>query len=594
MLLTMGNPSLVRRFEHSELSSSLRVIATLSVVLLSVGISLVPTMSNTSALALLALFGVAGLYFVAGLVAWRLRPHNHIGVLLLLTGLSIWLSGLADAPAPALSMLAVVTATLPLALTVHLLLAFPSGRVGGRVSRAVVITAYFACTVMEAPLYLVGDGPLAVIPEVPGPFMTVATLGQSAVGLLTMVASAVIVAAQAVRADPVARRRLGPLVWYRVLAPMLIVGAVLFEHGGTDAAAELVLVSVELVAIAGLPLAFLVGLLSGSFGRDGDVKEMVELFTRVPPTASQLSAAVARTLGDPRASVLYRRHDASGYVDERGRPVAAPGPPGARRTRPVTYNGAVVGAIVYDEALQADDSALDVLAGVVAMAMDQQRLDAEQRATLFDLRLTADELHQSGLRLLQAADSERRRIARDLHDGAQQHIVVLGMSARELSLRATNPDVAEAAGRIADGLIGLLTEFRELVTGIMPSPLIERGLAAAVRDLADRMPICTATTTLGRLEQLAPEVESTAYFFVSEALTNAIKHSDASSVNVTIQHLDRRLAVSICDNGCGGATVSSQGGLGGLADRVLTLGGSFDVESAPGEGTTVSAMIPCA
>lgn len=326
MLLTMGNPSLVRRFEHSELSSSLRVIATLSVVLLSVGISLVPTMSNTSALALLALFGVAGLYFVAGLVAWRLRPHNHIGVLLLLTGLSIWLSGLADAPAPALSMLAVVTATLPLALTVHLLLAFPSGRVGGRVSRAVVITAYFACTVMEAPLYLVGDGPLAVIPEVPGPFMTVATLGQSAVGLLTMVASAVIVAAQAVRADPVARRRLGPLVWYRVLAPMLIVGAVLFEHGGTDAAAELVLVSVELVAIAGLPLAFLVGLLSGSFGRDGDVKEMVELFTRVPPTASQLSAAVARTLGDPRASVLYRRHDASGYVDERGRPVAAPGP----------------------------------------------------------------------------------------------------------------------------------------------------------------------------------------------------------------------------------------------------------------------------
>ena len=99
---------------------------------------------------------------------------------------------------------------------------------------------------------------------------------------------------------------------------------------------------------------------------------------------------------------------------------------------------------------------------------------------------------------------------------------------------------------------------------------------------------------MGRLEQLAPEVESTAYFFVSEALTNAIKHSDASSVNVTIQHLDRRLAVSICDNGCGGATVSSQGGLGGLADRVFTLGGSFDVESAPGEGTTVSAMIPCA
>ncbi|MEO6996676.1 MAG: ATP-binding protein [Terracoccus sp.] len=590
----MGNQPPVRRFEHSDLSSSLTVVATLSAVLLSVGIALVPTMSNTPAFAALALVGVAGLYFVAGLVAWRLRPHNRIGVLLLLTGLSIWMSGLVDVPAPVLSMLAVVTATLPLAMTVHLLLAFPSGRVAGRVSRAVVITAYVACTVMEAPLYLVGDGPLAVIDQSPGPFMTVAALGQSAVGLLTMVAAAVIVAAQAVRADPVARRRLGPLVWYRVLAPILIVSAVLFEIGDTDPVAKVVLVTVELVAIAGLPLAFLVGLLSGSFGRDGDVKEMVELFARVPPTASQLSAAVARTLGDPRASVLYRRHDASGYVDEHGRPVVAPSSPGARRTRPVTYNGSVVGAIVYDEALLADDSALDVLAGVVAMAMDQQRLDAEQRATLLDLRLTADELHQSGVRLLQAADSERRRIARDLHDGAQQHIVMLGMSARELSLRAADPDEAEAAGRIADGLIGLLTEFRELVSGIMPAPLIERGLAAAVRDLADRMPICTGTTTSGLLEQLAPEIESTAYFFVSEALTNAIKHSDASSVDVTIQQLETRLAVSVIDNGRGGATVSSQGGLGGLADRVLTLGGSFDVESSPGRGTTVSAMMPCA
>ncbi len=590
----MATLPLVRRFERSELATPLKVIAMLSAVLLSVGIGWVPSMSNTSVLASLALFGVAALYLVAGLVAWRLRPHNRIGVLMLLTGLSIWLSGLADAPSPALSMLAIVTATLPLALTVHLLLAFPSGRVNGRVSRAVVVTVYFTCTVMEAPLYLVGDGPLAVIHQAPGPLMTIAALGQSTVGLLTMVASAVIVATQAIRADPVARRRLGPLVWYRVLAPTLIVGALLLEHGGKDPGAEVVLVSVELVAIAGLPVTFLVGLLSGSFGRDGDVKEMVELFGRVPPTASQLSAAVARTLGDPRAAVLYRRRDANGYVDDRGRPVEPPGPPGPRRTRPVTYNGAVVGAIVYDAALQADESALDVLAGVVAMAMDQQRLDAEQRATLLDLRTTADELHQSGLRVLQAADRERRRIARDLHDGAQQHIVVLGMSARELSLEAATPDVAVAAGRIADGLIGLLTEFRELVAGIMPSPLVERGLAAAVRDLADRMPICTGTTTVGRLEQLAPEVESTAYFFVSEALTNAIKHSDASSVDVTIQQLDGRLVVIVSDNGRGGATVSSQGGLGGLADRVITLGGRFDVESAPGEGTTVSAMIPWA
>lgn len=568
-------------------------MALLSAVLLLTGVSLAPVMADSHPLALTALFGVVVLFLVAGLIAWRLRPHNRIGMLMLLTGVSLWVSGLADTSMPPLSTLGIVTQTLPLALTVHLLLAYPSGRVSGRLPRAVVVAAYLACTVMQAPLYLVGEGPLAVTRQSSGEFVMAAAVAQTGVGLLTMVASAVIVAVAAARADQVARRQLGPLVWYRVLAPLLIAGAVLLMQISSVPGAAVVFVSVEMVAIAGLPVAFLFGLLSGSFGREGDVKEMVEQFGRVTPTASQLSGAVAKALGDPRAEVLYRRRDAGGYLDACGRAVPVTGPPGPRRARPVTFNGRDVGAIVYDQTLLADDSALDVLAGIVAMAIDQQRLDAEQRATLSDLCRTADALRQSRLRLLQAADGERRRIARDLHDGAQANIVLLGMTARQLSRRAGDPGIALTAERIADGLVGLLTEFRQLVSGIMPSPLIERGLSAAVRDLAKRMPFPTLVTTTGLAQQLVPEVETTAYYVVSEALTNAIKHADASSADVSLQHLESRLAVSVTDNGCGGAQMFSHSGLEGLSDRVCTLGGTFDIDSVLGQGTAVRAVIPC-
>ncbi|MDQ2849296.1 MAG: histidine kinase [Actinomycetota bacterium] len=145
-----------------------------------------------------------------------------------------------------------------------------------------------------------------------------------------------------------------------------------------------------------------------------------------------------------------------------------------------------------------------------------------------ELRTRESELYRSRRRLLQAEDVQRRRITRDLHDGAQQHIVFLGLMARRLSRSATDPDVAASAVDIADGMTGLLAGFRDLIAGIMPAPLLDRGLVPAVQLLAERMPIPTTVTAYVPAGELPTDAESTLYFTVSEALTNVVKHAAAT------------------------------------------------------------------
>jgi signal transduction histidine kinase len=297
--------------------------------------------------------------------------------------------------------------------------------------------------------------------------------------------------------------------------------------------------------------------------------------------------------------VVYARSDVGtdGYVDEAGRPVPDR-PARGRRIQPVSYNGRTVGGILHREDLDADDAAMEVLGGVVAMGIDAQRLAAQQLALLADLHEREADLQASRLRLLQAEDTERRRISRDLHDGAQQHIVLLGLNARRLSRSADDPEVASAAAGIADGMTGLLTEFRDLVAGIMPAALLDRGLVPAVELLAGRMPLPTTVETEALPDRLPAEVESTLYFAVSEALTNVVKHADATTVRVRFARLtdeDRpRLRVTVADDGSGGADPEAGSGLRGLEDRVAALGGTLTVGPAPGGGTVVGLEVPCA
>ena len=221
------------------------------------------------------------------------------------------------------------------------------------------------------------------------------------------------------------------------------------------------------------------------------------------------------------------------------------------------------------------------------LALENERLQAELRAQLAELRA-------SRARIVSAGDEERRRLERDLHDGAQQRLLSLGL-ALQLA-RAKIGQESNGAGALLDEadaeLRCALDELRELAHGIHPATLTEQGLGTALHSLAERSPVPVEIGDVP-IERLAPSAEAAAYFLVSEALANVAKHAQASLVRVDVTHSGGVVAVHVDDNGVGGADAARGSGLRGLADRVQALEGRLEVESRPGRGTHVHAVIPC-
>jgi signal transduction histidine kinase len=222
------------------------------------------------------------------------------------------------------------------------------------------------------------------------------------------------------------------------------------------------------------------------------------------------------------------------------------------------------------------------------LALENERLQAELRARLV-------ELQASRARLVQATDAERRRIERDLHDGTQQRLVSIAMSLGLLESKlpveatAAQPIVRESR----EALALALKELRELSHGIRPPLLSERGLPTALDDLCSRAALPTELE-LALDQRLPDQIESAAYFFASEALTNAAKHSHASNVRIAVSFDGQALSVEVADDGIGAAAANGGSGLRGLTDRIEALGGRLSLSSPPGRGTTIRAEIPCA
>jgi signal transduction histidine kinase len=245
-----------------------------------------------------------------------------------------------------------------------------------------------------------------------------------------------------------------------------------------------------------------------------------------------------------------------------------------------------VGAIVYDPVLLSGPEPVRSVARVVGLALDHERLAAE-------LRASARELRASRARLAEAADAERRRIARDLHDGAQQRLVLLAIESDRLRRRADDPEaVRHAALELRNGLDAAVTDIRGLVQGIVPPLLAERGLRAAAEELAAQAPL--PVVLQGDPEFDAPEhVQSAGYFVISEALVNIAKHARASHATVSLERRNGALRIEVSDNGVGGADRTRGTGIDGLADRVAAVGGTLEIESNPGAGTRLWAELPC-
>jgi signal transduction histidine kinase len=517
---------------------------------------------------------LAGWSFIgSGLAAWARRPSNRTGPLLVLVGL-VFLAGLlSSVEQPALHALGAWVRPLHLAVFTHLLLAFPSGRLESRLAAGLVGAVYLDLGVLyHAPL-LLGEAGL-------GGRLYDASFAFGAV--LFLAASALLVQ----------RWRAGSRAWRRAVAPLLWTGALalaLLAVFNADQVLARPVGAVPMwafrVAFVAIPFAFLAVLLRVRLARASVAELVVELEEARPSGA--LRDALARALGDPSLTVAYWLPDERRYVDLEGRPVELPGASQGRMATVVEREGHRVAAIVHDRALDDDPGLIRAAGAAAALALDNERLQAELRARF-------DELKASRARIVEAADQERKRIERNLHDGTQQRLtsIALALGLAESKL-ASDPQAAGASVRQAkQALETALAELRDLSHGIHPSVLTTRGLGPALEDLAYTAPLpVTVTAELnGRLPE---RVEAGAYYAVAEGLANIAKHAGASTATVVLARNHGRLLLRVRDDGIGGADPTRGSGLRGLSDRLQALGGTFEVDSPPGRGTELRATIPC-
>jgi len=289
---------------------------------------------------------------------------------------------------------------------------------------------------------------------------------------------------------------------------------------------------------------------------------------------------LAESLGDRTVTVVYWLPDRERFVDEQGRPVELPQPGSGRAWTAVDRDGKRLAAIIHDAALDTTPELVMAAAAASSLAIDNERLKADLQARVQELRL-------SRLRIIEAGDAARRRIERDLHDGAQQQLVSLALDLRMLKTRLKDPQIDELSTRLATAL----AELRELARGIHPAILTDRGLAPAIQSLADRGTVPIETDVQVR-ERLAAPLEAAAYFLVAEALTNVARYAEATSARVAVRRVDEELIVEVSDDGVGGVDPSAGSGIRGLEDRVAAVGGTLEIDSPVGHGTRLRATLP--
>jgi signal transduction histidine kinase len=537
-----------------------------------------------------ALSGASGLLFLgAGAFAHYRRPENRVGLLMVLVGIGWFAEDVRFLPFPVTHTLGLMLSTASAAFLAHLVLAFPTGHLTSRPQRWLVGTAYvavFGLTPLGALFIdLRGIGPAyqqnLLYVDLPW-LRPVMDRLVSAVGAVVAAGVVVVLVRRWVRATAPHRRLLGP-----VLLTVLIggVASLIGNALGRFDPVRIGTLSVYRAAFCLLPLAFLAGVLRVRLGRTAVAELLVDL--QRPMSAADLRDRLATALGDRSLQVGYWRPDAGELVDAAGAPLALPPPESGRAVTYVDRAGERVAALIHDAALREDGHVLRAVTAAAGLTLENQRLTAEVGAQLAEVRA-------SRARIVAAVTEERRRMERDLHDGVQQGLVaaVIGVRAVAQQLGPEAGDGVRALLRgCGEGLDAALAGLRALARGIHPAILSEDGLVAALRALVERAPV-PVEVAAADIPRLPPAVEATAYLVVAEALTNAMKHAHADRIRITVVSDGGRIRVAVADDGTGGADLAAGSGLLGLADRVRALDGDLIVESAPGRGTTVSAVLP--
>ena len=304
------------------------------------------------------------------------------------------------------------------------------------------------------------------------------------------------------------------------------------------------------------------------------------------PAPHVLERTLGGGLGDAGLRLVFSLPEDGRCVDAAVRECDRPTPASGRAVTPLVREGEPVAWIDHDAAVV--DAIEPSLTPAVRLAIDNTRLRLGLSAQLRELRMARRRIVRDG-------DDERRRLERDLHDGVQQQLLALGAELRAGARLARNLGHAAASSleaAVAETTI-LLDEVRELAHGVYPAILTDAGLAPAVASLADvaQLPVKLTGAPTGRYPS---SVEATAYRVVAEGVENAVRHSDATIVRVGVCEAGDAVVVDVHDDGQGGAAVTSVGGLAELVDRVRAIDGTIAIESSPGEGTSIRAVIPCA
>ena len=529
-----------------------------------------------------------------GLFTWSMRPDSSVGPLMTATGFAWFVSLISASNVPALFIGAATLSSVYFVTTIHMLLVASSAQGLSRGDRRIVITGYILVTIGTLPLALSFDpssectdcpsNPLLITDS--GTFFNIWSSLLNVAGLVVIIFVLRSLVLRWRRATRPERRLYAPVYAAGVALMIAVLAQLGLQTSGSEGKALDVVFIVGVIPFGLVPYVFMASIVRTRMAQGGAVGELMTRLSEAGRTGN-LRDALADALEDPSLELVYWLPEGQRYVDFRGREYTIPDDDPRRAVHFVDRDGECVAAIVYDATLRGAEPHVRAVGGAASLALANERLEAELRAKV-------DELRRSRQRMLKIGLEERRRLERDLHDGAQQRLVSMALNIR-LARAKLNADplaadqLLESAGHELDSA---LEELRELARGIHPAVLTDRGLGTALETLASRAPVPVELAEL-RDGRLPEAVELAAYFVVAEALTNVAKYAQATHAKVEVARANGRLLIEVEDDGIGGANPENGTGLRGLADRIAVLEGRLEIDSESGRGTTVRAQIPC-
>jgi signal transduction histidine kinase len=550
---------------------------------------------------------IVGTPLVVGYYAWHSHLAGRFGAVLMLTGAAWFAAAFAESDSGGWYALGRTAGWSVEVLLVYLALAFPYGRLTDRTDRWLVAAMAFVAATLYLPQLL-----LAEELQVPSPY-TSCTSGcpanvlfaldaepSSLIGglrstgalLVFTIDLAVVVRLwrRIARSGSITRRMLTPVIAI-MLARAAVMGiAIVARQAGPRAPAIEAAAWALALATPAMAIAFAIGLERFRLFT-GRVLQYLAGCIRALPDAVALQRALRRAFGDPSLRLAFpRKGSRELWSDGAGRPFVMPCEEPGRWIIELRDGDTVVAAMICDEDLKLQPALVEAVAALAAVTLDNQRL-------AFDAAVSLRELEASRARLATSAERERRRIERDLHDGAQQRLVALRIElglAEELI--GTDPQAGRERLRALEGDVDdALEDLRGLAHGVYPPVLADRGLAEALRAVAARSPVRVELES-HEVGRYAPELESAVYFCALEALQNALKH--AKGLRRVVIELDGstpdELRFAVRDDGAGIAPadgIRDRAGITNMRDRLASFGGELDIVSARGVGTTVRGRV---